>query len=366
MFSLLLAALVCIALCIFVIPRHPQFGKLPEGERLRRIEQSPHCRNGLFCNQVPTPSFTGKGGSVAAMAKYFFAPKKRLKPAAPLPMLKIDLSKAVPERDALVWLGHSACLLQLDGQKILVDPLFGGHASPFFFSTRTFKGRYPFSAETMPCIDLLLLTHDHWDHLEYRTMLALKDKIRQTVCPLGLGAHLEFWGYDKEKLFEGDWAESLQGPNGLRVDFVPSRHFSGRTLKRDKCLWTGFVVESAQRKIYISGDGGYGRHFAEAGERFGGFDLAIMENGQYDANWKFMHMAPEESVQAVLDLKAKAVLPVHWGRVCISNHAWDDSIIRFCKASEGKRFRLLTPIIGQPVYLDDDKQSFSRWWEGRP
>lgn len=362
----LLVLLACLAVGVYLLPRQPQFGRLPEGARLARMQRSPHYTDGGFRNLEPSPSFTGKGGPVCAMAEYFFAPKKRLKPLQPLPSVKTDLKSLPADRDLLVWLGHSSCYLQLGGKKILVDPVFGDHASPFSFSTKAFAGKYPYSAADMPDTDHLLFTHDHWDHLEYPTALALKNRTGLVVCPLGLGAHLESWGYPGERVFEGDWNDVLEAEQGLRIHFVPSRHFSGRTLTRNKSLWTGFVLESRDKRIYISGDGGYGRHFAEAGRRFGSFDLAIMENGQYDDNWKYMHMAPEESARAALDLGAKAVLPVHSGRFSISNHAWDDPLVRLKRAGRDKEYRLITPVIGQVVYLEDvGGQSFSSWWEGR-
>lgn len=363
-FPVALAAIAaCISICTWIVLRQPRFGKLPAGERLARIKRSPNYSNGFFHNQEHTPSFTGKGGQFSAMAEYFLAPKKRLKPAEALPLQKTNLKNLDASRDIVVWLGHSSCYLQLDGIRMLVDPLFGSHASPFFFSTTAFKGDYPYNVPGIPHIDYLLFTHDHWDHLEHPTALALRDKCGLAVCPLGVGAHLEHWGYDTGSIFEGDWFDVIHAPQGLRIHFVPSRHFSGRTLKRNKSLWTGFVIESRKRKIYISGDGGYGKHFTEAGERFKGFDLALIENGQYDDHWKCVHMAPEESVQAVLDLHAKAALPVHSGRFSISNHSWDDPLLRFCAASQGKNYRLLTPVIGQPVFLDDKEQEFTQWWE---
>ena len=364
MLYILLALLACLTVGACAILRQPQFGKHPEGERLARIESSPHYSDGAFHNLEATPSFTGQGGQFSAMAQYFLAPKKRLKPSSPLPVTKTNLKMLDADKDILVWLGHSSCYLQLGGKRILIDPVFGNHASPFSFSTKAFSGQYPYSAEDMPEIDYLLITHDHWDHLEYPTALALKNKTKLVVCPLGVGAHLSHWGYGDASIHEGDWFTMLETESGLRIHFTPARHFSGRTLTRNKSLWTGFILETPQKRVYVSGDGGYGKHFADAGMRFGGFDLAILENGQYDKNWKYVHMAPEEVALAALDLHAKAILPVHSGRFAIANHAWDDPFIRLYNASKSKNYHLLTPIIGQAVFLDDTGQSFTPWWQG--
>ena len=363
LYAILLLAACCV-LAAYAVPKLPRFGTLPEGERLARIQRSPHYRGDAFHNLEPTPSFTGEGGQFAALAEYFFAPKQRLKPAAPLPVIATDLKALDPRIDLIVWLGHSSFYLQLDGKRILVDPVFGDHASPFSFSTKAFPGNYPYSAASMPPIDLLLITHDHWDHLEHPTLLALKGTIARIVCPLGVGAHLERWGYAEDTIVEGDWFDTLT-MGDLRMHFTPARHFSGRTLVRNKSLWTGFVLESGKRRIYISGDGGYGRHFTAAAERFNGFDLAILENGQYDKNWQYVHMAPEETAAAAVDLRAKAVLPVHNSRFSIANHTWDDPLIRLHKASVYKSYRLLTPVIGQVIPLDAENQTFDDWWEGR-
>lgn len=359
----ILALLVFLFGGALLILKQPKFGRHPEGARLERIERSPNYRDGQFHNLLATPSFSNDKGQFSALWEYFFVPKTRLRPDAPLPLVATDLAALPENRDIVVWLGHSSCFLQLGGKKILIDPVFASHASPFSFSTKAFQSDYPYSAAAMPAIDYLLITHDHWDHLDYATLTAMRDKIGLIFCPLGVGAHLEHWGFPPERIMEGDWFNSFSPANDVSIHIVPSRHFSGRTLTRNKSLWCGFVLQSAGRQIYISGDGGYGPHFVDAAKRFGSFDLALMENGQYDKNWQFVHMMPEESATAAQELGAKAVLPVHSGRFSISNHAWDDPYIRHAAASKNKSYRLLSPIIGQPVYLDDETQTFPHWWE---
>jgi L-ascorbate metabolism protein UlaG (beta-lactamase superfamily) len=215
----------------------------------------------------------------------------------------------------------------------------------------------------MPDIDCLVISHDHWDHLDHDTVVALRPRIKAVVCPLGVGAILEDWGFDPARIHEADWNQDVRLAQDFTVHVLPARHFSGRWLTRNKTLWAGFLLETPGRKVFYSGDSGYGPHFAEIGERFGGVDLAIMEDGQYDPAWKNIHMMPEEAAKGAEDLRAKAIMPVHSGRFTISNHAWDDPYKRLAAVSEGKAFRLLTPRIGEAVDMGQPALRFARWWE---
>ena len=348
----------------YVFIQQPKFGRLPEGSRLESIKKSPHYIDGRFQNLVPTPQVT-EGSSFAGMLwDYLFIPKERLRPSSMLPSEKINLTTLDKDRDTLVWLGHSSFFMQLSGKRILVDPVFSTHASPFFFSTRAFEGTSPYLAEDIPDIDYLIISHDHWDHLDYPTLSALRPRIRNVICGLGVGAHLEHWQFPLEIIHEVDWFTTLEPEKDFTVHVLPARHFSGRWLTRNQSLWVSFVIETPQRRIFYSGDGGYGPHIREIGEKFGGFDLAIMENGQYDKSWKYIHMMPEEVAKATEELQAKVLLPVHSGKFSIANHSWDDPFKRIAEASRDKTFRLKTPMIGEQMWFDDPDQTFSRWWEG--
>ncbi|MCL2025216.1 MAG: MBL fold metallo-hydrolase, partial [Leptospirales bacterium] len=238
--------------------------------------------------------------------------------------------------------------------------------SPFSFANKAFKGNYPYLVKDIPDIDCLIISHDHWDHLEHSTMIALKDRIKAVVCPLGVGSHLEHWGFDPKIIHEGDWYDFFRLESDFTVHVLPARHFSGRLLKRRQTLWGGFLLEIRERKVFYSGDGGYGPHFAEIGKNFGSVDLAIMENGQYDPDWATVHLMPEEAVQAAIDVNAKTLLPVHTGRFSICHHTWYDPYVRITSASRDKNFRLLTPKIGEVIYLDDPDQTFVPWWQEHP
>ena len=216
----------------------------------------------------------------------------------------------------------------------------------------------------MPEIDYLLITHDHWDHLDYPSVKALQSKTRNVVCGLGLGAYFEHWGFAKEQIHEGDWFAALQLEKGFTIHVLPARHYSGRLLTRNKTLWAGYALETPNRRILFSGDSGYGPHIAEIGRRFDGFDLVVLDSGQYDERWPYIHMTPDEAAQAAQVLQAKAFLPGHIAKFTLAKHSWDDPFRRITAASERKNYRLLTPMIGEPIGFDNDKQRFSHWWEG--
>ncbi len=351
----------CGALSTFALA--PEFGRLPQGGRLERIRQSPNYANGEFHNQIPTSMFAEDKSQTSVMWEFLFKNKDNLKPSSALPMLKTDLKTLDGDGDVAIWLGHSSSFLRIGGKHILIDPVFNSHAAPFPFMVRAFMGEYPYNAESIPEIDCLIISHDHWDHLDYPSLTALKTKIKAVVCPLGVGAHLELWGFDPQIIHEADWNENLRLEKDFNVHVLPARHFSGRWLRGNRTLWAGFLLETSTRRVFYSGDSGYGPHFARIGEKFGPIDLAIMENGQYDENWKYIHMMPEEAVQAAEDLRAAALLPAHSGRFSICNHAWNDPYKRIFSASLDKKLKLLTPMIGEIVRLDDPNQSFNVWWE---
>jgi len=348
---------------IFSLLLPKQFGKLPSGKRLQRIRHSPNYRNGAFQNINPTPDFTD-GATFFTVARDFLLKKEfRTKPMNPIPHVKTNLKELSNDANLLVWFGHSSYFIQIDGKRILVDPVFSGYASPFSFTTKAFEGSNVYSADDLPSIDYLFLTHDHYDHLDYDTILQLKPKIKQVICALGTGEHLEHWGYDASNLIEQDWNEQVVLPSGFIVTAVPARHFSGRTFNRNQSLWTAFVVQTPSMRLFLGGDSGYDTHFKEIGNRFGGFDLAILENGQYNKNWKHIHTLPSEFLQTAIDLQAKRILPVHAAKFKLSNHAWDEPLSKVMENNQITNLDILTPKIGEPIRLLDTTQTFSPWWK---
>jgi L-ascorbate metabolism protein UlaG (beta-lactamase superfamily) len=347
---------------IYLFLQQPQFGKAPSGERLQRIQQSPNYKNGQFQNLSVTPQLTEGASMTSVMREFFFGKSERRMPAAQLPTRKTDLFSLHPDEDVLVWFGHSSYFLQLDGKKFLVDPVLSGHASPIKFTTRSFKGSDVYTTDDIPPVDYLLISHDHYDHLDHKTIVALQPRIGQVITGLGVGAHLERWGYDPGIIIEKDWNEEVVLDEGFVLHTTPGRHFSGRGFKRNSSLWVSFILTSPTQRIFIGGDSGYDTHFAAIGNRYGPFDLVILENGQYNKSWKYIHMMPEEVVQAAIDLKAKRLLPVHWSKFSLSTHAWDEPITRVTKEALKKGVEVVHPMIGEALYLKNPRPS-AMWWE---
>ena len=268
-----------------------------------------------------------------------------------------------PEEDVLIWFGHSSYFMQIDGKKILVDPVFSGSASPFSFMVKAFEGTDIYSAEDFPEIDYLFITHDHWDHLDYKTIIQLKSKINKIITGLGVGSHCERWGFEQNKIIERDWNQEIKFADGLTVHTNTSRHFAGRGLQRNNTLWSSFVLITPSYKIFIGGDSGYDSYFAEIGNKFGGFDLAILENGQYNESWKYIHMMPHEVLKAAKELNAKRLFPVHSGKFALANHTWKEPLRKITELNKNVRIPLVTPMIGEKVLLNLHEQKFSKWWE---
>ena len=357
-----LMSLVVVSIGIGCYLQQPKFGKAPAGLRLDKMKSSANYADGQFHNLIPTPQIVGENRFLT-MGKFLFAPKERPKPIDSIPTLKTDLLALDKAKDIVIWLGHSSYYMQIGGKRILIDPVFSDSAAPVSFANKAFAGTNPYTADDMPEIDYLLISHDHWDHLDYPTVMALQPKIKNVICGLGVGTYFEQWGFDEKRVHEADWFTRLEMEPDFVVHVLPARHFSGRLLSRNKTLWTSFAIVTSQRRIFYSGDGGYGPHIKQIGEMLQGFDLAILENGQYDNRWPNIHMMPEEVAQAAEELNAKALLPGHSGKFSIANHAWDDPFIRITAASQGRNYRLLTPIIGEPVELENQQQVFPRWWE---
>jgi L-ascorbate metabolism protein UlaG (beta-lactamase superfamily) len=338
----------------------PVMGKAPAGARLERIERSPTVRDGRFQNLTPT-EVTLKGTSIFKMLTEYRNRPADTAPGRPLPSMRTDLAALPGDGVWLVWFGHSSYLLKVEGVTILVDPVFSGNAAPVSFMAKAFPGANVYGVPEMPAIDILLLTHDHYDHLDYRTVRALIPTVGKYITSLGVGAHLEYWGVAPGKITELDWWERCEAM-GLTFTATPARHFSGRGFRRGRTLWSSFVLQGLGHSLYLGGDSGYEQHFREIGERFGPFELAILECGQYGKNWPFIHMVPEDTVQAALDLRAAALMPVHWGKFTLALHPWREPVSRAVAAAAQQGLPVTTPLIGQPVRVGGPYPS-ERWWE---
>jgi L-ascorbate metabolism protein UlaG (beta-lactamase superfamily) len=371
-------------------------GKAPSGARLERMRRSPNYKGVRFENLVPT-EVTIKGTSFFKMLREYRNRPKDTAPPGRIPAVRTDLRGLPDEGVWVVWFGHSSYLLKVEGLTILVDPVFSGNAAPVSFFAKAFPGTEVYGVGEMPEVDVLLLTHDHYDHLDYTTVKRLAPGVRWVCTSLGVGAHLESWGVMKEKIVELDWGESWcfgdgsrvgeggvgDAASGLTLMAAPARHFSGRGFKRGGTLWSSFVLKGRGHSLYLGGDSGYEEHFKEIGERYGPFELAILECGQYGKNWPYIHMMPEQTVQAALELRAAALMPVHWGKFTLALHSWDEPVRRLVNAFDsaasagsagaaasggsaaggGNGLQLTTPLIGEPVKVGGPYPD-ERWWEG--
>ena len=352
-----------LGIAAFAFMQQASFGKKPQGARLESIKKSPHYKKGAFRNLSYTPVMAEDTNFFKVLLRFYIDKGKRVKPSDSIPTVKTDLLNLNRNQDVLVWFGHSSYFIQIDGKRILVDPVMSGHASPFRFSIKAFEGSDAYTPDDIPEIDYLFITHDHWDHLDYKTMLQLKPKIKKVICALGVGEHLEYWGFSKDIIIEKDWHEKILLDSGFVAHTVPTRHFSGRGLTRNKSLWTAFVLQTPTMQLFIGGDGGYDIHFAETAAKFGAFDLVILENGQSNKSWKYIHTSPEEALQAAKDLQAKRMLPVHSSKFALALHDWDQPLKRIAELSKDENLMLLTPMIGEAVNLKDMQQHFLHWWK---
>lgn len=348
----------------------PVFGSAPrKPERLERIQKSAVYRDGRFENLLPTPMRSENVGWLKFFRLMLGPKSPRNVPDKPLPMVRQDIRNLETEGPLrVIWFGHSSYLLLLQGKRIWVDPVFSTHISPIsLFGATPYPGTDLYQPGDLPVGDLIVLTHDHYDHMDYLTLSTwIKNAGPELrfLTSLGVGEHLEKWGVKPEQITELDWWESATPIPGFRFSAVPARHFSGRSLSRNVSLWSGFVLETDSTRILIGGDSGYGPHFAEIRQQFGAFDLVFLECGQYSELWPLIHMSPEETVRAARDLEAGALFPVHWGKFSLALHDWDEPVLRVAKEADRQGLRLVTPQMGETSYPLENR-SYDRWWEGR-
>ncbi|GLX83784.1 hypothetical protein tloyanaT_00360 [Thalassotalea loyana] len=351
--------LLIVAISLAYVSWAPIFGGTPDAQSQNKINRSANFNGDIFVNLVPTQVATPNDASQTLWATLLdlLIPPPDKNPRKPLPAEQlVSLNNG-----DYVWLGHSSVVFKQDELTIMTDPVLH-RASPVFFGGKPFAQEVPIVASDLPNLDIVLISHDHYDHLDNETLLEIDDKVGQYLVPLGVKAHLQRWGIADNKIVELDWYESKAfGP--LTVVLTPSRHFSGRGLTdRFKTLWGSWVVKSSVQTIYFSGDGGYSPEFAKIGQQFGPFDIAFLEDGAYNQDWAQIHMFPEQAVQAAIDLNAGLVLPIHWGKYDLARHRWTEPVERIKKAAREANVEVTTPVIGQVFRVDDyPKKS---WWLG--
>ncbi|ETA68837.1 putative Zn-dependent hydrolase of beta-lactamase fold [Methanolobus tindarius DSM 2278] len=344
----------------------PAFGGDPTSEQKEAYQQLSNYADGHFVNELPTSVFVDSPDTSSNDSSGSEVVNRD--PANPIPVSAIDWNQVNSKNDSLTWLGHSAYLLSIDDNKILLDPMLSPVASPVSFVG---INRYEYTEDIMmniidemPPIDAVLITHDHYDHMDYQSIVKLNSKVSHFFVPLGCGAHLIRWGIPEEKITELNWWEEAEY-QGLTVALTPSRHGSGRDLfSIDTTLWGGWVILGSKNRVYTSGDGGYGPHFEEIGNKYGPFDITLMEGAQYDRRWSEIHMVPEQAVQAHLDVKGETMMLMHWGAFTLANHAWNEPIERAIEEANKKKVDIIAPMIGETVLLDSEMEtSPASWWD---
>jgi L-ascorbate metabolism protein UlaG (beta-lactamase superfamily) len=298
--------------------------------------------------------------------KDFLCGRERGTPARALPSLNpLEMWRRRPDSELRVtWLGHSTTLIEIGGARVLTDPVWGPRASPLALAGPKRFQPVPVSLRAMPPVDLVIISHDHYDHLDYPTIRALAQSRVPFVTSLGVGAHLEGWGIMPERITELDWWESYDLPtHDVRVTAAPSQHFSGRTLKtRNATLWSSLVVRSDKHCVFFSGDTGLTTEYQDIRERLGPFDLAMLEVGAWNAAWGDMHLGPENALKAVSLLDPRVFLPIHWGTFRLAMHAWDQPAEVLYEKSSTIRSQLVMPRLGEPLEPAHAPGSVQPWW----
>lgn len=289
--------------------------------------------------------------------------KKALSPKVKLPEIKPNLKEFVKPNSSLkfIWIGHSTFLVNIDGKVILFDPVFSDYAFSFDIMVKRFQAPI-LSLDELPKLDYIVLSHNHYDHLDEKTMRYFKNHKTPFLVPLGLTEDLVKWGIKPELITEFDWGES-KTEGSLTFIFESAQHFSGRNLfDRNKTLWGSWIVKGENENLYFSGDGGYNSHFKEIGDKYGPFDVTFIENGQYNEMWSKIHMLPHETIQAHLDLRGKKFVPVHWGMFILSLHHWTEPVEITYQLAKEKNIPFLSPLYGEIVSIDEKKE-FKAWWK---
>lgn len=360
--SMIIYILVTLSISVAVfINLSPQFGTNPTQDQKRLYTNYSNYKNGKFQNAEEFVMMTGD----MPLSKFFKSDSNRI-PNKDLIHETIDLESFVDAEDHKIkisWLGHSAFILNINGNILLLDPMLGQYAAPVPLpSLKRYSSKIAFSIDDIDIIDAVIFSHDHYDHLDYSTVKQIKNKVKYFFVPYGIANHLNGWGVRQESIIELNWDESANF-NGIEIVCLPARHFSGRgPLNRNSTLWCSWAIKSEYGKIYFSGDSGYGKHFKAIGKMHGPFDLSFLDCGQYNVAWKYSHMIPEEAVRASKDLVSDFFMPIHWGAFTLSTHPWEEPINRALNHAKKTNQNIVAPKLGQIIFLDDLDNNNIDWW----
>lgn len=359
----LIALLIIIG--VLFINLSPQFGGVASKQQQELFSKSKHYKDGKFLNNGGVKMEMSFKDSFKAMW-ILFKSNSNAKPNKNIAVEKIDSITIANynSKTRFIWFGHSTFLLQIKGKNLLIDPMFGDVPAPNpLLGNKRFSNRLPIEIEKLPSIDAVLITHDHYDHLDYESIQKLKSKVNMFYTPLGIGIHLLKWGVEKERIIELDWWQEIKFDE-LTIRCTPAQHFSGRGISdREKTLWCSWIIQSDEENLFFSGDSGYASHFKEIGDQYGPFDFAFMECGQYNNLWPLVHMLPEETAQAGLDIKTKKMMPIHWGAFKLASHSWTDPVERISKKAKELNVDLVIPKIGEIVEIGlNNSEEIYPWW----
>jgi len=327
-----------------------------------QLKHSPQYNNGTFKGEIDALTMTASD-YLSSTWRFLFE-KNNQNPNSNLPFQPVDLSffnNTKTDQLNSTWLGHSSLMINMGGFKILTDPVFERKVS--IVGPKRFNREFPLDPMTLADIDVVMISHDHYDHLNKASIKQLDPITHKFVVPLAVGKRLKSWGVAEDKIIEMDWWDSFLYDENLKITATPAQHFSGRGIgDRNKTLWASWVIETDQFKIFFSGDSGYFNGFKTIGDKFGPFDMTFLECGAYDKLWKPVHMFPEETVQAHIDLKGKLLHPIHWGTFNLALHSWYEPMQRLTKAARIHGISSATPIAGQSILYGSNLYG-SPWWE---
>ncbi|EMK2597175.1 MBL fold metallo-hydrolase [Bacillus cereus] len=317
--------------------------------------------NKKYTNQIHT-DMSFKPKDIISLMTDYFKMKSKLRPIKDLPVVLSNKDNEALE--SVTWFGHSASLLKIEGKKLLLDPMFGDASSPFpLFNSKRYSGAFSLERDDLQEIDAIVISHNHYDHLNYKSIMQLKNRAKHFYVPTGVAQYLIKWGVSPSKISEHNWWDEITFDN-IKLVCAPARHFSGRGMTdRDRSLWCSWLILGQETKIFFSGDSGYAPHFKEIGDKYGPFDLTLMECGQYDPRWSAIHMLPEETVQAHIDVKGELLLPIHWGAFTLALHKWSEPIERVTKEANRLGVKITTPQIGESITLKSTDYPLSAWWK---
>ena len=357
------SVIVISGLSIMLINQSCSSAKYTTGDnQVNKIEQSAQYSGDKFKNydEWVQPSV---GEYASTMWDFLFGGDQRT-PNDSMPKQKVDLSHFSKQGDNqlnVTWLGHSSLMINIDGYKILTDPVFEKKVS--FVGPSRYNGDVPLDINLVPDVDVIIISHNHYDHLNKFSIQSLDSKTKKIIVPLAVGAQLEDWGISREKIVELDWWEELQVDKNLKIIATPAQHFSGRGLTdRDETLWASFVIKGPNHKIFYSGDSGYFDGFKQIGETYGPFDMTFIETGAYNEKWHFIHMFPEETVQAHIDLQGKILHPIHWATFNLSLHSWFEPMERLTDAADSLGVKTAIPVVGETTVFNKYIPTV-KWWE---